>query len=319
MDLKKPRIKEMYETMIKIRIFEEKAKKLFNKGLIRGPMHSYKGEEAVATGVCSALKDYDLITSTHRGHGHCIAKGGDLKKMMAELLGKETGYCKGKGGSMHIADMDIGILGANGIVGGGLTIATGAALSLKMKKSDGVTVCFFGDGASNQGTFNEALNMASIWDLPVIYVCEYNQYGLTSKSEEVLSVENVSDRAPGYNMPGIIVDGNDVLDVYEETKNAVEKARKGEGPILIEAKTYRLEGHFVGDPEKYRAEEEINKWRKKDPITRFKNYVMENNYLDDKEINKIDRKIEKEIDEAEEFARESSDPDINQLKTDIFA
>jgi len=319
MFIEKEKLIKMYETMTKIRKFEEKTKKLFTQGLIRGPFHPYIGEEATAAGVCLALNIDDYITSTHRGHGHCIAKGGDVNRMMAELLGKVTGYCKGKGGSMHIADMDIGILGANGIVGGGFNISTGAALSIKMRNTNQVAVCFFGDGAANQGTFNEGLNMASIWKLPVVFVCENNQYGLTSKAKEVLSVKNVADRAQGYSMPSEIVDGNDVLEVYKAAQSAVTRARKGEGPGLIEAKTYRIEGHFVGDPNRYRPREEIEEWKKRCPIIRFRKYLISNKYLNEEEIKEIDNRIQEEIDKAEIYAKESPEPSIDQLTEDIFA
>jgi len=225
--LSREKLMKMYQDMLKIRLFEENAIKLFNEGLVRGPMHMYLGEEAVGAGACAALNQDDYITSTHRGHGHCIAKGGDIKKMVAELLGKATGYSHGKGGSMHIADLDIGILGANGIVGGGLGIATGAGLSAIMQESSQVTICFFGDGASNQGIFHESLNMAAIWKLPVIYICENNKYGLTGPAEEMVAVKDIAERAKSYNIPGLIIDGNDVIAVYETVNKAVERARKG--------------------------------------------------------------------------------------------
>jgi TPP-dependent pyruvate/acetoin dehydrogenase alpha subunit len=248
LDLSNEKLIEMYRTMKKIREFETKAAELFAEGSIPGFVHLYIGEEAVATGVCANLKDSDYITSTHRGHGHIIAKGGDLKYMFAELFGKATGYCKGKGGSMHIADADRGILGANGIVGAGHNIAVGAGLSAKYRGTDQVCVCFFGDGSTNQGTFHESLNLASIWKLPVIFVCENNLYGISMHQSRHQAIQDVADRAVAYNIPGVVVDGNDVLAVYEAAKEAIDRARNGQGPTLIECKTYRQRGHFEGDP-----------------------------------------------------------------------
>jgi len=310
---------EMYEKMLKIRLFEDNAVKLFNQGLVRGPMHVYTGEEAVAVGACTNLNDDDLITSTHRGHGHCIAKGGKTDKMAAELLAKGTGYCKGKGGSMHIADPDIGILGANGIVAGGMGIAAGSALSSKMRGTDQVTICFFGDGATNEGAFHEALNMAAIWDLPVVFVCENNLYGLTGPADEMLSVKDVAARANSYDMPGVIVDGNDVLDVYETVGEAVKRARKGGGPSLIEAKTYRWKGHFVGDPELYRDQEEVEKWKERCPIKKYKNYLIETKEIAVEELDEIEAKVKAEIKEAVKFAKESPEPEIETVFEDVFS
>lgn len=319
MDKSKELLLEMYEKMLKIRMFEDNAVKLFNQGLVRGPMHVYTGEEAVAVGACANLNDDDLITSTHRGHGHCIAKGGRTDKMAAELLAKGTGYCKGKGGSMHIADPDIGILGANGIVAGGMGIAAGSALSSKMRGTDQVTICFFGDGATNEGAFHEALNMAAIWDLPVVFVCENNLYGLTGPADEMLSVKDVAARANSYDMPGVIVDGNDVLDVYETVAEAVKRARKGGGPSLIEAKTYRWKGHFVGDPELYRDQEEVEKWKKRCPIKKHKNYLIETAGIDPKELDEIDEKVKEEIKAAVKFAKESPEPELEVVFEDVFS
>lgn len=319
MDKSKDKLLEMYEKMLRIRKFEDNAIKLFNQGLVRGPMHVYTGEEAVAVGACSNLNDADYITSTHRGHGHCIAKGGKVDKMAAELLGRGTGYCKGKGGSMHIADPEIGILGANGIVAGGMGIAAGAGLSAKMRGTDQVAICFFGDGATNEGAFHEALNIAAIWDLPVVFVCENNLYGLTGPAEEMLSVKDVAARATSYDIPGVVVDGNDVLDVYEAVGEAVKRARKGGGPSLIEAKTYRLKGHFVGDPCVYRDDEEVEMWRKKEPIKRFKEHLIKNEGIDEKVITKIDKEIEKELKAAVKFAKESPEPEIKVVFEDVFS
>jgi len=318
-DKSKDLLLEMYETMVRIRHFEDNAIKLFNQGLVRGPMHVYTGEEAVAVGACSNLNDEDYITSTHRGHGHCIAKGGKVDKMAAELVGKATGYCKGKGGSMHIADPDIGILGANGIVAGGMAIATGAGLSAKMRGTDQVAVCFFGDGATNEGAFHEALNMAAIWDLPVVFVCENNLYGLTGPAEEMLSVKDVAARATSYDIPGIVVDGNDVLDVYEAVGEAVKRAREGGGPSLIEAKTYRLKGHFVGDPCVYRDDEEVEMWRKKEPIKRFRKHLIKNEKIKEEELDEIDKNIDAELEKAVKFAKESPEPEIEVVFEDVFS
>lgn len=319
MDKSKEILFEMYEKMLKIRLFEDNAIKLFNQGLVRGPMHVYTGEEAVAVGACANLNDDDLITSTHRGHGHCIAKGGKVDKMAAELLAKGTGYCKGKGGSMHIADPDIGILGANGIVAGGMGIAAGSALSSKMRGTDQVTICFFGDGATNEGAFHEALNMAAIWDLPVVFVCENNLYGLTGPADEMLSVKDVAARANSYDMPGVIVDGNDVLDVYETVGEAVKRARQGGGPSLIEAKTYRWKGHFVGDPELYRDQEEVEKWKKRCPIKKYKNYLIETKGIDSKELDEIEEKVKNEVKAAVKFAKESPEPELETVFEDVFS
>lgn len=318
MKLSKKQLLEMYRTMKKIRLFEENAIKMFNIGLVRGPMHVYIGEEACATGACSNLRNEDYITSTHRGHGHCIAKGGDIKKMAAELLGKATGYCKGKGGSMHIADPDIGILGANGIVAGGLGIATGAGLSAKMQGTDQVTICFFGDGATNEGLFHESLNMAAIWDLPVVYFCENNLYGLTGKAFELMSVVDIADRAKSYNMPNKIVDGNDVIAVYNAAKEAVERAKNGEGPTLIEAKTYRWEGHYVGDPCVYRSKEEVEEWKKKCPIQKLRNYLIEEKVLKPEDLEKINDELTEEIRIAFDYAQESPEPELDVIFEDLY-
>lgn len=318
MDLSNEKIIQMYRTMKKIREFESKAAELFAEGKIPGFVHLYIGEEAVATGVCANLRDSDYITSTHRGHGHIIAKGGDLKYMFAELFGKETGYCKGKGGSMHIADADRGILGANGIVGAGHNIAVGAGLSAKYRGTDQVCVCFFGDGSTNQGTFHEALNMASIWKLPVIFVCENNLYGISMHQSKHQAIQDVADRAVAYNIPGVVVDGNDVLAVYEASKEAIERARRGQGPTLIECKTYRHRGHFEGDPTTYREPEEVQEWLQRDPIPRLIEFMLENNVLNEEDMKKIDEEIAAEIEEAIKFAEESPFPPVEAAVEDIY-
>jgi len=241
--LPKTKLIEIYRKMLEIRHFEEKVFDLYGQNLVLGTIHLYAGQEAVAVGVCANLRKDDYVTSTHRGHGHCIAKGARLDKTMAEILGKKTGYCKGKGGSMHIADFSIGMLGATAVVGAGIPIAAGAGLSIKLRGTDQVVACFFGDGASNQGTFHEGINIASVWKLPVIFVCENNLYAMGTRQSIVMAIENIADRAVAYGIPGVVVDGNNVLAVHEATQKAVERARKGEGPTLIECKTYRLKGH----------------------------------------------------------------------------
>lgn len=310
---------EAYKKMVLIRKFEMAAKKLFEANKLPGFLHLYVGEEAVATGVCSALKVNDQITSTHRGHGHLIAKGGDVKKMMAELFGKATGYCKGQGGSMHISDYSTGILGANGIVGAGIPIATGAAFAFKYKGEDNVAVSFFGDGASNRGTFHEALNMASAFKLPVIFICENNLYGISVDSRHVNAAKDVADRAVGYNMPGVIVDGNDVEAVYEAAAAAVARARAGEGPTLIECKTWRHLGHYVGDPDDYRTEEEKAEWLKRDPIPATAAKLLEAGVCTQADLDKISDDADALITEAVAEAESAPYPEASALLEDIYA
>ncbi|MDD2205984.1 MAG: pyruvate dehydrogenase (acetyl-transferring) E1 component subunit alpha [Aminobacterium sp.] len=318
-DFDKETLHFFFETMVKIRHFEEKVEEFFFAGEIPGFVHLYIGEEAVATGVMANLRKTDYIQSTHRGHGHTIAKGADLNRMMAEIFGKKTGYCKGKGGSMHIADFSVGMLGANGIVGGGFTLATGAALAQKMQKTDGVSVVFFGDGASNRGTFHEAANMAAVWKLPVLFVCENNQWASTTPYRTTTSVEDIADRAQGYDMPGIIVDGNDVFAVYEAAKELIERARKGEGPALLEAKTYRIKGHFVGDPEKYRTKEEVQKvFDETDPIPCFKGKAIKAGVMSEEDFISLEEAVKQAIEEAVDFARKSPEPDASELFEDLY-
>jgi len=308
----------MLKTMLRIRLFEEEVINLSRQGLLGGAAHLYIGEEAIATGVCSALRKEDVIISTHRGHGHCIAKGGDLNLMMAELLGRVTGYCKGKGGSMHIADYDLGICGANGIVGGGLPISVGLGLTSKLKNTHEVAVCFFGDGASNEGSFHEALNMASVWKVPTIYICENNQYAISTHVSRSTSVENIADRAAAYGIQGIVVDGNDVEAVYKAAITAIENARSNKGPTLIECKTYRIEGHYAGDPCVYRNKAEVKNWRKedKDPIMRLEAKLKE--LVTAEKIEAIHAEVAKEIEEAVAFAKASPYPSIDSVETDVF-
>ena len=274
-------------TMWTIRRFEEAVDDLFARGLMHGTMHLSIGQEASATGACLALRDHDVITSTHRGHGHCIAKGADLGRMMAELLARDTGYCRGRGGSMHIADVAKGNLGANGIVAGGIPIAVGAGLALKMQGTDKVALSFFGDGATSEGAFHESVNLAAIWDLPVVFVCENNHYGMSMSVEEVSRLERVADRAAGYGIPGVTVDGNDVQAVYDAATEAVATARAGRGPTLIEAITYRWKGHSKSDQNLYRTREEIESWRQRDPLDRFELAILEAKSLDEDEIKQV--------------------------------
>ncbi|MBY7004337.1 pyruvate dehydrogenase (acetyl-transferring) E1 component subunit alpha [Clostridium botulinum] len=308
----------MYKTMLKIRKFEQVAMNTFAEGKIPGFVHLYIGEEAVATGVCANLKDSDYITSTHRGHGHILAKGGDLKFMMAELFGKATGYCKGKGGSMHIADATKGILGANGIVGAGHNIAVGAGLSAQYRGTHQVCVCFFGDASTNQGTFHESLNMASVWKLPVVFVCENNLYGISMSQNRHQAIKDVADRGVAYNVPGIVVDGNDVFAVYEAAKEAIKRAREGKGPTLIECKTYRHRGHFEGDPCVYKPTEEQEEWLAKDPIPRFEKYLVENEILTEEKLKEVQNKVESQIDEAVDFANNSPYPELESVLEDVY-
>jgi len=312
---------DLYKKMVTIRLFEEKVQDLYGRGLVPGLVHLYIGEEAVAAGVCANLRKDDYITSTHRGHGHVIAKGAELKYMMAELFGKKTGYCKGKGGSMHIADVEIGILGANGIAGGGIPIAVGAALSAKKRKTDQVTVCFFGDGASNNGTFHEGLNFASVHRLPVVFVCENNLYGISVSQKQHQAIQDISIRSVAYNMPGITLDGNDVLAVYEASGKAIQRARAGEGPTLMECKTYRWRGHHEGDPNRgrrYRTMEEVQEWVNKCPIKRFEEKLVEEKVLSKTKIKNIWEEVEKKIGEAVEFANQSPFPDPQDIFEDVY-
>ena len=308
----------MYINMTKIRMFEERVAELFAEGKIPGFVHLYIGEEAVATGVCAILRDSDYISSTHRGHGHLISKGGDLKLMMAELFGKKTGYCKGKGGSMHIADVELGILGANGIVGGGPPLATGAALAAHYQGKDDVAVCFFGDGAANQGTTHEAMNLATCWKLPVIFVNENNLYGISSCTINSMCVADIADRASAYDMPGVVVDGNDVMAVFEAASEAILRARQGQGPSLIECKTYRHRGHFEGDPCVYRNEDELVEWKAKDPLPRFEKKLLEINALTQEKIAEIKNTVEKQLAEAVGFAEKSPFPDPSEVTEDVY-
>ena len=309
----------LFKNMLLIRAFEEKAGELFEQNLIPGFIHLSIGEEASAVGTCSVLRPDDYVASTHRGHGHMIAKGADPKLMFAELLGKSSGYCKGKGGSMHIADFSIGILGANGVVGGGFPIIVGGGLSIKLRKTDQVGVVFFGDGASNRGTFHEAANMAAIWKLPVIFVCENNLYASTTPSEYTLAGGSVSERAKAYGIPGFVTDGNDILEVRKTVARMVKRAREGKGPSIVENKTYRYRGHFEGDPQKYRTRKEIEGFRKKsDPIERFRAFLKKQGALSTKTYKAFKTEVNKEIEESLEYAREAPLPKPEAALEDLF-
>ena len=299
---------EALRQMYLIRRFEEKAEECYMRGLIHGTMHLSIGQEASAVGACMSLTDSDKITSTHRGHGHCIAKGAEVSKMFAEFFGKETGYCRGRGGSMHIANVEKGNLGANGIVGGGIPIAVGAALAAKHLGTNAITVCFFGDGANNEGAFHEALNIASVWKLPVVFVCENNKYGMSTSTERSTAVKQIATRALAYDMPGDTVDGNDFSAVAEAVDRAVSRARGGDGPSLIESLTYRWRGHSRSDRNRYRTKEEITAWQEKDPILRMSNMLTEHGIVDSARIMEIESEVEQIIEAAITFAMESPDP-----------
>ena len=310
-----------YETMFRMRRFEEEVFEFYKQGMMPGLAHLYLGEEAIATGVCAALKDSDYIGSTHRGHGHLVARGAQIDKMMAEILGKEGGYSKGKGGSMHIMALDKGILGANGIVGGEIPIATGAAYTARYLGTDQISVSFFGESATNEGTFHESINMAAAWKLPIVYVIENNLYGISVDIRDVTNTENLADRAIAYGIPGIVVDGMNVIDVHQAAERAVKRARIGEGPTLIECKTYRWQGHHVGDPAVYRArknENEKAEWMDRCPIKLLRSALLRGK-ASEGELLKIEEAIEKEVQAAVEFAKESPYPDPAEAYTDIFA
>jgi pyruvate dehydrogenase E1 component alpha subunit len=317
-ELDRDKLLEMYERMVQIRTFEDLAGKNFAAGVVPGFVHLYAGEEAVAVGVCAHLTDNDYITSTHRGHGHCIAKGVDIDGMVAELMGKSTGVCKGKGGSMHIADVDKGMLGANGIVGGGFPLACGAALTAKTLNTGGVAVCFFGDGASNQGTFHEGLNLAAIWKLPVVFVCENNGYAEATPVAYHCSASDIANRAGAYEIPGVVVDGLDPFAVYEAAGEAIARARRGEGPSLIEAKTYRYYGHFQGDTITYRTEEEVLLYRNRDPITALKTYILNHGHATEPELDALDERVTEQLDRAWRAAENAPWPAPEDTLTDVY-
>ena len=321
MALESQQLLEMYRRMLTIREFDRQAVEEFHQGNIPGVVHAYIGEEAVAVGVCSALRREDRITSTHRGHGHTIAKGADIKLMMAELFGRSNGYCHGKGGSMHIADFSVGMLGANGIVGAGLPIATGAALAAQLEGGDRVAACFFGDGASNEGSFHGSLNLASIWKLPVIYVCENNGWAVAVPATYGLSVEDVAVRASAYNIPGVTVDGTDVLAVHEAVQQAVRRARAGDGPTLVECKTHRWRGHSEqrGNPQDPRPLEDREAGPQKDPIVSFSARLVEQGVATTASLEQINREVETQVSEAIAFAKDSPLPKPEDALLDVFA
>ena len=317
MKMEKEQARWIYKTMNDIRFFEEKVHKIFSDGRIPGFVHLYVGEEAVATGVMSQLNDDDYITSTHRGHGHAIAKGCDLNGMMAEIMGKRDGLGHGKGGSMHVAEIDKGMLGANGIVGGGFGLAIGASISIINQGKDNVAVCFFGDGAANEGNFHEGLNFASILDLPVLFICENNQFAEGTTHDYASASETIAERAAAYNMPGVRVDGMDVVEVYKATQEAVERAKKGEGPTLIECDTYRKYGHFEGDEQKVKSPDDRN--ADKNATVEFRKRAIEENWLTEKEADEIEKAAEQAVEDAVKFAEESELPDEDSLYKDVFA
>jgi len=323
MALDKKQLEEMYLRMCRIRYFEEAVIEIHSSGELIGPAHPYIGEEAVAVGACAALEDHDRIAGNHRSHGHPIAKGGDVKKAMAEILGKTGGFCKGKGGSMHLADFSIGILGESGIVASSVPIATGAALASKLSKQDFVSLVFFGDGASNQGACHESMNMAALWDLPVIFMCENNGYAITTSYKNSVSVDHVSDRASAYGMPGVLVDGQDAIAVWEATNEAVLRARAGEGPTLIEAMTYRYEDHSLGldriRKSEYRTQGEVEEAMKRDPLSIHRAAMTSHGFATAEECDRIEAKVKLEIEEAVEFARNSPFPEPSDLYDDMWA
>ena len=309
---------DMYERMAQIRAFEEAAGQSFAAGKMPGFVHLYAGEEAVAVGVCAHLSDRDYITSTHRGHGHCIAKGVDIDGMVAELVGKATGLCKGKGGSMHVADVHKGMLGANGIVGGGFPLACGAALTAKTLGTGGVAVCFFGDGAANQGTFHEGLNLAAIWRLPVVFVCENNGYAESTPVSYHCSASDIANRAGGYEVPGVVVDGLDLFAVYEAAGEAVARARRGEGPTLIEAKTYRYYGHFEGDTVTYRSKDEMEAYRRRDPIASVRRFILEHDLATETDLDAVDKRAHQQVERAWERADAAPWPEPEDALNDVY-
>jgi len=317
-EISKDKLPWVYERMRLIREFENRAAKLFAEGKVPGFVHLYAGEEAIAVGVCALLSDSDYITSTHRGHGHCIAKGVDIKEMMCELYGKKNGSCNGKGGSMHIADVDKGMLGANGIVGAGGPLACGAGLTAKIKETDQVTICFFGDGAAEQGTMHESMNLASIWKLPVVFVCENNGYAETTPSFYHCAAEDVADRATAYNMPGFVVDGTDLFAVHEAADEAIARARRGEGPTLIECKAFRYYGHFEGDNMSYYTEEEQAEQKARDPLDKFIKRVVDRKLISTEKLEEIDARAKTVIDEAVQLAEDSPYPDLDEVMTDVY-
>ena len=316
--MKRSSMIDIYRTMMLIRRFEEKVQQLFSLRIMPGSIHQYIGQEAVAAGICIQLDQKDYITSTHRGHGHCIAKGMDIKKIMAEIFAKKTGCCRGMGGSMHISDLSAGIIGANGIVGGGIPIAAGAAWSSKYKKEKKIVVCFFGEGAANEGSFHESLNLAATWNLPVVFVCENNIYGYTTHYKRTTILDDIAQKSLAYGIPGIVADGMDVLDVYKKTARMIKRARMGDGPSIVECKTYRYRGHSINDKATYRKKEEVEKWKINDPIKKFRSYLIGEHKILLDELEKIDKSMDQQIDDAIRFAENSPDTDPTDYKNYIF-
>jgi len=312
-------ILKMLANMHLLRACDHEVGRLCKRGQITGLIHLGIGEEAVAVGVCAALQPQDKITSTHRGHGHFLAKGGQPRALLAELCGKQTGCCHGKGGSMHLIDLDVGFLGANGVVGAGLPLAVGAALGQRILEGDWVTVCIFGDGANNQGTFHESLNLAAIWDLPVVFVCENNEYGISISTRDQQKIEHVAERGAAYRIPAQIVDGNDVIAVYQAASAAVAAARAGQGPTLIECKTYRISGRYEGDPKSYRPKEEVAAWKSKDPIQRLEKVLFDRQMLDQPALDCIKAQTAEIVREATAFALRSPYPPPEAALEDVFA
>lgn len=310
-------LEQLYRTLYTIRVFETECIKLYRQGLIIGYFHPYLGEEAIAAGVCAALREDDYIVSTHRGHGHCIARGGELKKMVAEILGREAGYCRGRGGSMHIADVNIGNIGANGIVGGGIPIGVGAGLGIHVRGGDQVVVIFFSDGACNNGVFAESLNLAAIWDLPVVFLLENNQYAVSSPIEEMSRIPDLYRRAEGYGVTAYQVDGNDVLAVYEKTKEAIEACRKGKGPVMVEAKTYRHGGHHVNDPGLYMPKDKLEYYKSKDPVDIGRKYLLEETKCTEQEAAAIEQQVQQAMEKAIEFAKNSPEPSVEKFLEEV--
>ena len=318
MAVKKEILVELYTRTLKVRLFEEKVWELFGQNLVPGTLHLYLGQEAIAAGVTTALKETDWIQSTHRGHGHVVAKGADMNAAMAELLGKKTGSCKGKGGSMHITQFDVGVLGATGVVASGLPIAVGAALSAQMRKSNEVVACFFGDGASNNGTFGESLNMAAIWQLPLVWIVENNLYAMGTPIKLTCPSQNIADRGDAYCTPSVVVDGNNALEVYEAAFEAVKRAREGGGPSLIECKTYRMRGHSRFDQAKYRPKDEVDHWMERDAVGIIENIALEKKALTEKQAESIRKKLQKAVDKAGEFAIRSDNPAPEEALDDVY-
>jgi TPP-dependent pyruvate/acetoin dehydrogenase alpha subunit len=310
-------LERLYCTIYTIRIFETECIKLYRQGLIIGYFHPYLGEEAIATGVCAALRPDDYIVSTHRGHGHCIARGGDLKKMVAEVLGREAGYCHGRGGSMHIADIDTGNIGANGIVGGGIPIGVGAGLGIRVRGGDQVAVIFFSDGACNNGVFAESLNLAAIWNLPVVFLLENNQYAVSSPIEEMSRIPDLHQRALGYGVPAHLVDGNDVLAVYEKTIEAAKACREGKGPVMIEAKTYRHGGHHVNDPGLYMRKDRLEYYKDRDPVKRARAYLMEQAECSEERVSAIEQQAQEAMEQAVEYAKNCPEPSVEAFLEEV--